>query len=191
MKPRTRGSNLTGVYGYLSREADPDQLKELTREWPSQLLAEVESFKHAGWYPPEWFDLVCIAIASLGETEAEARRHLIGAGRAIATNAVNTFMKLMLRMLTPGLIIRRLPDLWLRDNAFGELTVVDSRVEEGLVTMELRDAPIVSHLGPVGVGYVGLLFEHILQTDVAIDVEGWSVDQPRSDRLVWKLTWSV
>ncbi len=183
----TRGSTLNCLYRYLESNAPPDTLGDLIAGLPSDLQEQLGSCSHTGWYPAEYFGALNSAIASLGQTEDEAREHLIGAGTQIATAALNSFMRLMLRMLTPSLFARKFPAFWSRDNDFGICEISD--VQATSAKAQIREAP-VDHISIVAIGYVSTALSAITGMKVRVDCREWSLDNPRPPTANLDIDWS-
>ncbi len=183
----TRGSVLNGLYEYLEKTADPDQLARALETLPAELRAELGKCKHVGWYPAAYFSDLNNAIAALGSNEREVYDHVVGGGTQIATNALNSFMRLMLRMLTPSMFAGKLPDLWRRDNAFGSFEIVELYKHSAKARME--GAP-VDHISIAAIGYVKTALQAITGTDVRVKCHGWSVETPRPEVATYDIDWS-
>ncbi len=185
----SRGSNLTGTYNYLEKVCTTEQLAAFSAEWPAELQKQVGRFQQSSWYPLEWYDLFAQNAASLATEPEEVFAHMRGCGDSIAATVANSFMKLMLKMLTPGLVARKLPDLWARDWTFGTLILVECDATIGKLEFEMQQISPVVYMGPIAGGYVGRVLETLTGSATKVVTDNFSLDTPRPERTVVTVTW--
>src|SRR5262249_16908134 len=106
----------------------------------------------ASWQPVEHVSELFHAVAKLGNGDEEkAREHLEKCGEYQAVAATTTFLKLVMKVLTPNMFAKKLPTLWSRD-ATGGTYAVD--VAEDHIICRLKDMEKFEHFAPTSVGYV-------------------------------------
>jgi len=164
--------------------ADPsDQLSPPLRSALGNVLA-------VGWYPVAHIAELNRLIASYlgGNDEGRARTELTSCGRFMANEATNTFMRLLMKVLTPGLFAKKLPDLWRRDCTHGKLEL---QVDDRSLTLNLSDMDGHDHIGAVMPGYVGFALERMGRVVQDVTLEGWSLAKPDASGAKIKFTWKA
>src|SRR5262245_11110223 len=157
-----RGYVLQSAVGYLRKAAGEQHGKQLLDGLSPETKTAIATAKEATWVPLRTMSEVHRAIASLGNgDESSARTHLIESGKYSATEASNTFLKLLMKLLTPVMFAKKLPDFWRRDCNIGKL-VVD--VNDERIRCRLEGLAELDHVAPVAAGYVTFALEAMGKT---------------------------
>ena len=91
-----------------------------------------------------------------------------------------------MRVLTPMLFARKLPDLWHRDCQHGRLSL---SVEEHMMTLRLHDMQEYTHVAAVMPGFVGFALESMGKVLEDVRITGWSLDDPSANDSVVEFYW--
>jgi hypothetical protein len=183
-----RGYTVANAAVYLRQAGDGagqrafDKLPAATRE-------ACNAAKPAEWYPVTHISDICDAVASLGNGNDDvAKEELIKCGRHIAREATNTFLRLLMRMLSPERFAAKLPDFWKRDCTGGRL-VVD--VSDRTLTVRVHDIPQWHHVLITSIGYAGFALEAMGKVIENTAVRDWSIAKPYVDGASFELTWKA
>jgi len=109
--------------------------------------------------PDSWFsnrvpnDLVA-SIFSAQDTAERGYQEVIDAGQAIAEYGVNTFMRLLIKLMTPEMLAKKWPTIWAKGHNFGHMDTDLSMVKDQRLTLTLREVESYAHLGPIAVGFL-------------------------------------
>lgn len=189
MEPMARGLVFKGFAAYLERECDKVQRKKVYGAISEDVRQVLDSPGASQWYPRAYFAEMNRAVAALHTQEADVLEALSAAGRNMAEIASGTFMKLLLKMLTPALFARKFPDFWAHDNRGGRIEVDASNVAGCRLDFWIREVKGFDHVGPVGRGYIQFAMSAITRTDVAVNLEGWSLSKPGPDEVHYAVSW--
>src|SRR5262249_11391042 len=114
----------------------------------------VSRYKEIEWYPIRHWCEILRGIASLaGNDEQAALELLSNAGTSIAQLATSTFLRLLLRVMTPSVFSKKLPSIWERDNNSGRIVLESFDADARRWVYRLADVEGYDYLGPVGRGY--------------------------------------
>lgn len=189
MEPMMRGLVLVGFSSYLERKctsaAREKVLASLSRE-AQQVLASPTPAK---WYPRAYFIELNRGVASLHSTESDVHDALTTVGAEIAELAAGTFMKLLLRILTPAIFARKFTDFWAHDNRGGRIEVDASKVDQHRLDMWIKDVEGFDHIGLVGRGYIQFAMSAITKKNVDVRLNGWSLARPGPAEVHLEVTW--
>jgi uncharacterized protein (TIGR02265 family) len=119
------------------RQETRDMLKDVQRdEWkPMPLVADIND-----------------AIYTSRDEPAEGYADMVAAGKVIADYAAGTYVRLLIKLMTPKILASKWPDIWRKSHNFGEMTC---RLEsDHLLRMTLDDVRDYSHVGPCTVGFL-------------------------------------
>jgi hypothetical protein len=177
---KVRGYIVSTGVGFLRKELGEDDAKRVIAGFSPKLRETISAIKTIDWCPVDYAVEINEAIVKNlgGGEERRARDALAAYGRFASSEATNTFLKLMMRVLTPKLFAKKLPDLWKRDFSKGELSV---DVEDRRVVVHFSGVSEYAHLGAKSLGFIGFVFDQMGKTVESANVRGWSLDNPRSD----------
>src|SRR5262249_27998190 len=92
--------------------------------------------------------------------------------------ATNTFLRLLMRVLTPSLFAKKMPSLWTRDNTAGSVEVDPSGIKAGRLFFKFSDVDGYAYCPPVFVGWVAFAMEAMGLKTKSITLSGWSLEAP-------------
>ncbi len=183
-----RGYLILGCMDYI------DSFNEADRErMYSTLPADVSSHRSAydkmAWYPQKTISVLYDAIAKLHPNDEEkAYEALRNCGTFIAEAATNSFLKLLMRVMTPAVFCKKAPDLWARDNRCGRMET--EQVDERHLVTHLRAVEGYFHAGPVAGGFGVFALRSVGAKDVDLKISGWSLATPCPAEVRLDMTWS-
>jgi hypothetical protein len=186
---QARGYIVANSITFLRDNVPKDEWKRITTAWSPELQQLVgANVKPADWYPvSQVTEINRSIVSSLGKGEDEpARQALHKCGKFIAAEATNTFLKLFLKLLTPSLLIKKLPDIFKRDFSQGRLTA-ESKGQ--VLTCACYDLPGYEHIIVTASGFIATAMENMGKTVDNIKVNNWSLQNPCIDGASFELTW--
>ncbi len=189
MEPMARGLVIKGFAAHMERRCSDAEREKVRGAISPDVRAALENPVASKWYPRSYFVELNRAIAGLHTQEADVLESLSAAGRNMAEIATGTFMKLLLKMLTPSLFARKFSDFWAHDNRGGRIDVDASKVDEKRLDFWIRDVRGFDHVGPVGRGYIQFAMSAITGSDVDVKLEGWSLGRPGPDEVHYVVSW--
>jgi hypothetical protein len=184
-----KGSVILASVDYADTLCDRLGCPRVREKFSPELTAALVTMTRTTWHP--WAILVEVlrAIASVRHDPVASREDLIACGQAISQDGLNTFLRLLLKIMTLRLFVMKFKDFWSRDVRGAVMTVDSSAFEQRRVTCTLEHVDGFDHLGPTGIGFIGLAMEKIAGCPVAIVVSPWSLEQPGPATLRWDISW--
>jgi hypothetical protein len=184
---QVRGYTVLKTAAYLKSTVGEAESKKMFQSFSPELQHTLGSATAAGWVPAAHSSELFRAVASIAKgNEEKARTELVNCGKWLANEATNTFLKLLMKVLTPNLFAKKLPSLWSRDATGGryEVDVFDDRI-----VCRLKDMKAFDHIGPIGVGYVTFSLEAMRKPVEKTELHGWSLAVPNPDESWFELYW--
>ncbi len=184
---QVRGYMFLTAVKYLQAASDRDSAA-LLAELSAQAREHLITLKSADWCPVEVFSEVTEAIAKMGGTDERARDLLVHCGAEVAKEATNTFLRLFMKLMSPQLLAKKVPDLWRRDCTGGKL-VLESLDGDSLcfATSGMHGC---SHAVCTAAGFVSFALGAIGKNVEGVELSGWSIEDPCSDGAAFTLRWS-
>ena len=185
---KVRGYIVSKASAYLKSIVGEAEARRIFESLSPQLASAIGQAKPAEWMPAAYSSEILRAIvATTKGDEAKARDELVKCGRYIANEATNTFLRLLMRVLTPALFAKKLPGFWERDSTAGRYEV---DVTEEKITCRLSDMQAFDHIAPIGLGYVSFALESMGKTITRSELHGWSLGNPNASEAMFELYWA-
>lgn len=187
---RARGYILATTVGYLRETAGAERADRIIAGLSPELRDAITTVSPANWYP---ISLLAEANRTIVEALAErnedkARNLLLDCGRYMGHEASNTFLRLLMRMLTPNLFAKKLPDFWKRDFTGSRLEI---DVTEGRLACRIFEARGHDHVGPISAGWLGFALQAMGKTIENTVLHDWSLTAPNTNGVGFELLWKA
>lgn len=190
MEPmKTRGYLFHTTLKYVREGLHPDRRSAVIERITPETLRFIESLKPSEWYEIERYNEMLDAIAAGGNGDGAIAQHdLINCGSFAANEATNTFLRLLMKVLTPNLFAKKLPSLFERDFSRGK-----ARVQAGddRLICKLSDVEGLRHIAPSAAGWATFTLETMGKTLLERKVRGWSVATPAPNECEFELVWKT
>jgi len=191
VEPMIRGYSVRQQLNFLETQYEPAVSGNLLDTIPADIRSEFKDLKAAEWYPRTYSVSVLRAIASRhGQDERAVYDDLVRCGTFIATEATNTFLKLLMKILTPSLFAKKIPEFWKRDQTSGYIEVDTSAAKSGQMQLMLRDVAGFDHIGIISIGWMIYGMRAMGKEDVTVSQKGWTLQTPGPQEVVYDLKWS-
>ncbi len=129
-------------------------------------------------------------IASVKNDDEGSYNDLVASGRFVATEATNTFLKLFMKVLTPTLFAKKVPDIWERDHkGSGRFETDVTKADEGRIGMKLVGADGSDHIGIAAIGFITYGLNNMGKRDIKVKQTGWSLATPSPHEVSYEITW--
>src|SRR5262245_61772472 len=134
---QARGYMVLSTIACLEANYNEEQKKRVYDQLSPDVRDMLGKHDKVHWYPVHHVSDLFRGIALLDDDEKKAHDRLVQVGRYIGSNATNTFLKLILRIMTPRLFAAKVGDFWARDHKIGVLKADASRVSERIIHVNL------------------------------------------------------
>lgn len=157
---------------------------------PAFQQALVEGFEPAAWYPISLLnELIDGIIRELGDgNEEKARQALFDCGQFAAATASNSFLKMLLKILTPSLFAKKAPTMFRRDFSQGRL---DVELGDNSISGRMYDMEELRHVGAFCPGFLAFPLTSMGKKISNVELTDWSLDTPYVDGVGFKISWAA
>lgn len=155
-----------------------------------QIRRNETAFKAHDWRPVEEAIALWKAVAQLrspGDDEG-AYNDLVGCAEKMAAYATSMWLKLVLKMLTPRMFVRKFPDMFARDHNFGRIEVVS--VSDTSFTARFLDVEGYDYFAPIAHGMAATVLRTIGVKDLKMKITPWSIANPGPPELEVNAKWA-
>jgi hypothetical protein len=187
---QTRGYSMLGTQKFIDTAYDAALRQRIRDQLSPEVREKVGTYRDVEWYPAQHFIELLRGIAlGAGTNEEKAREELIRAGHFIAGLAASTFLRLVMKVLTPTLFAKKIPSLWARDNQGGYFETDLSDAGNGKIVFRLREVEGYDYIGPVAVGWIDFAMQTMGKKVVERTISGWSLEKPGPAEIRIDLRW--
>jgi hypothetical protein len=179
-----RGSVPMGVLSYLERR-DGKAMSSVSPE----LRDGYRSMSRGAWYPLAKTVDLYRAVSLLHEDPNARYDELVKCGKFLAHDATNTFLRLLIRFLTPAVFARKFPEFWKKDHTFGSVESDTTKFEEKTIILNLTGVDGYEFIGPVCLGWIHAAFEAIGKKGVTVAETAHPPTQSNADSYRFVLKW--
>src|SRR5262245_17702116 len=115
--PTLRGYTLNQTVAFIrSGYYDAATTERIMDQLPNEVTLALEKIKPAEWYPREYLIAMLRGIVNVKNDETKSYEDLVNYGLYVSNEATNTFLKILMKMLSPALFMRKVPEFWQRDH---------------------------------------------------------------------------
>lgn len=195
MSIEAKGSSIRSTGAYI-RTLDPDFVRRVEAQLTPDELRVTYDAKADEWYPYEYFTAPYRAIVAAHGDPVAGRRAVQEAGRWACEEMANSFLRLVMRMMTPGLFARKCPQLLAKDfkgfpGGAPDVVYDLSKEKSGEVTIELRNAGNHAYLGASAIGYIEFAFEHMGKKNLKVEERDCDISDFSAPYARWYISWKV
>jgi hypothetical protein len=188
VEPQARGTIILGASHYIQKKFDAEQRARIYAQCAPELRS-LEKFDKKGWYPIPLANDLWRGIANVRGNPEASYDDVVQCGRFYGIEATGTFMRLMVKFLTPKVFARKFPDIWTRYFDFGKVEADVSHVEEKRVVFHITGVDGLQYFSQITVGWFSHGFEAMGLKNLKV-TESIPITQPSSARHQFDLTWS-
>ena len=184
-----RGYLIHGCMDYID-SFDADERRRIYENIASDVSRDRASYDKMLWYPLRTISQFYGAIGKLHPTdEVKAYNALLECGRFIAEAATNTFLKLLMRIMTPAVFGKKAPDLWARDHRYGRMEADVADLANNHLIIRLHDVGGYHHAGPVAAGFGMFALKSVGANEIDVKVGDWSIANPDPPQVRIDMRW--
>jgi hypothetical protein len=190
-EPMIRGHVIQQTVRFFRGECEPELALRIDAALPLQLKAELRELVPGEWYPRRHEVEILQAIAYVHGDEDSARRSLLRCGASMAVGN-NEFMKLLTRVLTPELFMKKLTSFWNRDHKDSggyRLDRVD--LDARSASLSLSGVAGYAHSGLIWHGWIEQIFREICGAGCEVRQQGWTWSNPSPDEIKYEVGWTT
>jgi hypothetical protein len=153
-----RGHLVRGTARYALNDLAPAARDHMKASFPD-LTRSLDELRKDDWYPVGRLVELLTAIDQQHADPEAGLAAIKTCGRYIAEEGASTYLKLVMKVITPRLFVRQFPTLWKRYHDFGELSVDTSKVDANTAVLTMTGYPCVRGLCSGWIEYAFTIFK--------------------------------
>jgi len=148
---QVRGSSLLGILAYIENGLDAARRDSVLKQLPPGRF-DKKKIGPNDLYPIEESNVLVRAIASLTDADAARYEMMIQCGQFIANDAINSFLRLLIKFLKPDLFARKYGDFFRRAHTFGTVQARDFTPHS--FVLDMSDVRDYEYIAPMSIGFM-------------------------------------
>lgn len=149
-----KGANLAQIAAFIDQKFSHRDREKIHAQLSPELKSVLKAIDASAWYPVEYENAIEEAMATVAADRDEAERNARELGRHLFDQALGTFMRLVLRVLTPAMFLKKTSDIWPRMFSFGSFEADNSQLENGKAVMIMRGVEGCPWMPAVSAGFI-------------------------------------
>ena len=189
MENTCRGYMIASTLAYIDRSYDEATKQKILNALSPAAREVATAVNGVQWYPVANISELFREIANHHvATDGKPEKALEAVGRTIATMAMNSFLRLLMKLMTPGLFARKVPDFWSRDNRTGSLRAELIGDEARQLKLVHEDVGQYDYIGGVAPGFVKAALDAIGCKNIRYTSD-WTLEKPAQDVIHYEFRW--
>jgi hypothetical protein len=184
-----RGYMVVSPLTYLKSAYKADELAAIEERIPSAIRTGLANVHDAGWYPRSYTTAIYSAIAHHHrDRDGRVREAMFDLGHAVASRALETFLKLVIKVMTPEVFARKIPDVWARDHKGGVLVTDTDDVANKHIVFRLKDVEGYDYIGGVLPGFHTATLTALGCKGLRYECD-WTLEKPGPENVTCHFYW--
>jgi len=185
---------MRGVGAYI-RSLDREQAQLIESKLSDDARRALHETSPEVWYPINvWKESLDRIVACAPDAES-ARIAVRSAGRFICEGTVNSFLRVLMRIMTPTLFAKKSGSMIGKDfrgfsGGAPDYSYDLSKEPEGMVTLQIKNAREHPYLGGTGQGFIEFAFHYIGKKNVIFDEPNCPLNDYAPEVVFWRVRWS-
>jgi len=182
---QVKGAVILSAVAFTKR-LDPNAWDTVHASLSQELRSALPGVKAGSWYPVEYFAELLRGLYQLHKNPEEGGRAIRECGRFIGGDAAGTFLRLLIKILTPAIFASKFPDFWNKYHNFGNSHADLTHIAENRFVLFAEGYDHVHHIGAGWIDYVFDAFGKKVSVTTNAKVGDVSVPTVR-----WEVNWTA
>lgn len=195
MAAEVRAQCLVGVTAYLNK-LPPDVREKIESGYRPEVRKALAETSPNVFYPIEYWKEAIDGVVAFQPNVQKARQEVSNIGVCICEGTVNSFLRLLMRIMSPSLFAKKCGNMLGRDfrgfptGGEPEYTYDLSKENEGEILMTVKGVKDHIYIGGTGRGFIEFAFQYMGKKNVVIDEPGCADDEWAPEVVNWRVRWS-
>ncbi len=189
--PTIKGFALIAGKAWTEQHFDAEGYGQLERMLSDEFRYKWNNLVDKESYPLRWLDELECAIAEVGaDTVAEKSALVEAFAGYVAKNNLSTVMKLLMKFITPTLLVKKLPQIWGKYIVGAEATY-ELGPEKNQGALIIEGFPHLRWLSANNSGWLLAAFDLLGVEGVDIEEVNNAPDDPHPTSFRWEIRWQI
>ncbi len=186
MERLVKGIHILPLQDFINETYDDDTRSAIYKRMAPETREMLKTVSRDEWKPVSFVADINHAVYESQSDPDTGYQQIINAGAAIADYAAGTYVRLLIKLMTPKIMASKWPDIWKKSHNFGDMRC---RLEaDRLLKMTLADVDGYTHIGPTAIGFLTFSLNAMGLPDARVKQLNRS-ESPNSSRYEFEIVW--
>ncbi len=184
-----KGYNILSAVEYLKQTYSPEQYERALATLSEDVRDALPGVKQFEFYPRRYFGEIVAATAGLHEEEDDRHAALASLGENIARGATNTFLRLLMRMMTPRIFANKAQTIWSKDHRGGIIEADTSKLDQNEMVVTIGELEGFKHMNAISLGWMRFGFTAMGCKNVRAELVEGGLEQISPPKIAIRVNW--
>ena len=187
MERLVKGIHVIPLHDFIKENYDEETRNGIYERMGEPAREMLRTIKREDWVPVALVSKVDDALFLASKDPEQGYQDIVRAGAAIADYATNTYVRLLIKLMTPKIMASKWPDIWKKSHNFG---LMQCHLEnDRMLRMTLSGVEDYTHIGPIAVGFLTFALKAMNMPDATVvQVQDRYVEH-NVERYEFRITW--
>ena len=187
MERLVKGIHILPLHDFIKESYDEQTQAGIYERISEPAREMLKTVKREDWMPLALVANVADALFKASKDPQEGYQEVVKSGAAIADYATNTYVRLLIKLMTPKIMASKWPDIWKKSHNFG---VMQCHLEsDRMLRMTLSDVAGYTHIGPTAVGFLTFALKAMNMPDATVMQVMDRYTDHNAGRYEFRITW--
>jgi hypothetical protein len=187
MERLVKGIHVIPLHDFIKENYDDETRNGIYERMSEPAREMLRTIKREDWMPVEHVGNVASALFHASGEREHGYQDMVRAGAAIADYATNTYVRLLIKLMTPKIMASKWPDIWKKSHNFG---LMQCQLEnDRMLRMTLSGVENYTHIGPVAVGFLTFALKAMNMPDATVLQVGDRFANVNAERYEFSINW--
>jgi hypothetical protein len=187
MERLVKGIHILPLHDFIKENYDEGTQNGIYARMSEPTREMLRTVKREDWVPMALVGNVADALFRATEEPDQAYREIVRSGAAIADYATNTYVRLLIKLMTPKIMASKWPDIWKKSHNFGVMTC--QLESDRTLRMSLTEVGGYTHIGPTAVGFLTFALKAMNMPDATVVQVPDRYSDYNADRYEFRINW--
>jgi len=187
MERLVKGIHILPLHDFIKENYDEKTQAEIYARMSEPAREMLKTVKREDWMPVALVSSVADALFRATEDPKDAYQEVVRAGAAIADYATNTYVRLLIKLMTPKIMASKWPDIWKKSHNFGVMSCVLE--SDRMLRMTISGVDGYTHIGPTAVGFLTFALKAMNMPDATVVQVPDRYTDYNAERYEFRITW--
>lgn len=187
-RPEMKAYNVISAVEFLEQNF-PDRVDAIRDGFTEPLKTDLTKIGSFDFVPRAYLSEVTEAIANEVEPGAPRIELLSKLGEHIAHGATNTFLRLLMRMMTPQIFAKKVGAIWKKDNRGGHVVADTTDLGSNKLLLNFSDVDGFAYFRAICIGWMGFAFRRMGAKNVRVSFPDQDANEPYDESVQIAIEW--
>lgn len=182
-----RGIHIIPLRDFIHKTYDEGTKQRIYESFSPDTRDILQSVKPDDWHPIRVVAEMNRGIYTARNAPEQGYEDVVAAGAAVAEYGVNTFMRLLIKLMTPEMLAKKWPTIWQKSHNFGRMEA-DVEGERRLV-LTLHDVEDYDYIGATAVGFLSYSLRAMGKHDAKVVERNKDLGRRNAPSYSFEITW--